>query len=60
MFQGRRSARKHPNIIEVFWVFKSESILPRWFPTNGDRNQQVWFSDRKFSDFEKNRLAEDT
>jgi len=43
-----------------FRAFKNENILPKWFPPTGDRNQQVWFSDRKFSDVEKRRLAGDT
>jgi hypothetical protein len=39
---------------------RTEDILPRWFPTNGDGKQQVWFSECKFSDVEKSRLIEDT
>ena len=52
--------KKQSNVPGHFDDPKSESILPRWFPTNGNRNQQVWFSDRKVSDVEKNRLMEDT
>jgi len=43
----------------LFGLQKRE-YLARWFPTNGDKNQQVWFSERKFSDVEKRRLAGDT
>ncbi len=44
---------KPPQYNRDLLVFKSDSILPRWFPTNGDGKQWVWFSERKFLDVEK-------
>jgi len=36
MSSGRNSVWNHPNIMEVFWVFKNESILPIQIPEKNE------------------------
>ena len=42
------------DILEVILDPETESILPKWFPTNGYGKQRVWFSERKSSYVQKN------
>jgi len=44
----KKSAWNHPNIMGVFWIFKSESILPNVTPENNKGKLAISYSDSTF------------